>query len=52
MIGSFLDMPGLAVPSGVDSQGLPTSVLISAPQGRDDDVLSVGIAIERLTKSG
>lgn len=52
MIGSFLDMPGLAVPSGVDPQGLPTSVLISAPQGRDDDVLGIGIAVELLRKGG
>lgn len=51
MIGSFLDMPGLAIPSGVDPQGLPTSVLISALQGHDDDVLGVGIAIERLQES-
>ncbi|KNH44816.1 glutamyl-tRNA amidotransferase [Pseudomonas lini] len=52
MIGSFLDMPGLAIPSGVDPQGLPTSVLISALQGRDDDVLGVGIAVELLQKNG
>lgn len=48
MIGSFLDMPGVAIPSGSDLQGLPTSILISAPQGRDDEVLSVGLAVEML----
>lgn len=46
MIGSFLNMPGLAIPSGVDPQGLPTSALISAVQGRDDEVLALGLAVE------
>lgn len=51
VIGSFLDMLGLAIPSGVDSKGLPTSVLIPAPQGRDD-VPGVGITVELLQKGG
>ncbi|MER9503932.1 amidase family protein [Mesorhizobium sp. M0579] len=43
MIGSFLDMPGLAVPSGVDSDGLPTSVLLTAAFGCDDAVIAAGL---------
>lgn len=42
MIGSFLDMPGLALTSGIDSQGLPTSVLLTAASGSDDAVLAAG----------
>ncbi|WP_372658505.1 amidase family protein, partial [Hydrogenophaga sp.] len=39
MPGSFLDMPGLALPSGLDADGAPTSVLLSVPQGRDGFLL-------------
>lgn len=46
MPGSFLDMPGVAMPSGVDRQGLPTSVLFSVPQGHDDRLLRTCLAIE------
>lgn len=46
MPGSFLDMPGVAVPSGADRQGLPTSVLFSAPQGHDDRLLRACLAVE------
>lgn len=47
MPGSLLDMPGLALPSGVDERGAPTSVLLSVPQGRDAFLLSVGCRLER-----
>lgn len=46
MIGSLLDMPGLALPSGYDKEGLATSVLISATQANDDNLLATGLAIE------
>lgn len=46
MIGSLLDMPGVAVPSGTDPAGLPTSVLFSAPQGHDDALLGACLAME------
>jgi len=46
MLCSFLDMPGLAIPSGQDPQGLPTSVLYSRPSGEEDELLSVGLWIE------
>ena len=42
MIGSFLDMPGLAIVSGTDWQGLPTSVLLTGASGSDDAVLAAG----------
>jgi aspartyl-tRNA(Asn)/glutamyl-tRNA(Gln) amidotransferase subunit A len=46
MPGSFLDMPGIAMPSGVDRQGLPTSVIFSVPQGHDDRLLRICLAVE------
>jgi aspartyl-tRNA(Asn)/glutamyl-tRNA(Gln) amidotransferase subunit A len=46
MIGSLLDMPGVAIPSGKDSVGLSTSTLFSTTQGRDDQLLSACLAIE------
>lgn len=46
MIGSLLDMPGVAIPSGKDSIGLATSALFSTTQGRDDQLLSACLAIE------
>lgn len=47
MAASFLDMPGLAIPSGMDASGLPTSALFSRPSGEDDAVLGAGLWIER-----
>jgi aspartyl-tRNA(Asn)/glutamyl-tRNA(Gln) amidotransferase subunit A len=46
MIGSFLDMPGLAMPSGTDAQGLPTSVQFSVPSGDDERLLGAGLSID------
>lgn len=46
MIGSLLDMPGVAIPSGKDSIGLATSTLFSTTRGRDDQLLSACLAIE------
>ncbi|WP_300719635.1 amidase family protein [Pseudomonas sp.] len=46
MIGSLLDMPGVAIPTGSDAQRLPTSMLLSMSQGRDDTLLSICLAVE------
>ena len=51
MPGSLLDMPGVAMPSGVDRQGLPTSVLFSAPQGHDDRLLRTCLAVESVLRA-
>ncbi|HSV54824.1 MAG TPA: amidase family protein [Burkholderiaceae bacterium] len=48
MPGSFLDMPGIAVPSGCDEAGLPTSVLLSCPRGGDAMLLAVARKLELL----
>ncbi|UCZ86993.1 amidase [Pseudomonas sp. L5B5] len=46
MPGSFLDMPGVALPSGRDAQGLPTGLLLSLPQGHDRQLLEAALALE------
>ena len=47
-IGNFLGTPGVAMPNGVDQQGLPTSFLLSAIAHDDDRLLAAGRAIERV----
>ena len=46
MLGNFLDWCGVALPSGRDGDGMPTSFLISAPHGHDDAALSVALTAE------
>jgi hypothetical protein len=48
MIGSFLDSPGVALPTGVDDDGLPTSMLLSLPRGEDDRLLRIAEALTGL----
>lgn len=48
MTGSFLDMPGIAVPSGIDEAGLPTSVLLSCRRGDDTMLLDVARQLESM----
>ncbi|EAR50105.1 amidase family protein [Oceanicola granulosus HTCC2516] len=44
MIGNFLDLPGVALPSGRGAGGLPTSLLLAAASGRDDALLAAALA--------
>ncbi len=46
MPGSFLDMPGVALPMGADASGLPLGLLISGAPGSDDRVLAAALAAE------
>ncbi len=48
MLGNFLDWCGVAVPSGVGDAGMPTSFLLSAPHGRDQDLLAAALGAEQL----
>lgn len=48
MIGNFLGFCGLAIPSGRDHNGLPTSILFNAPKDQDDFLLGHGLDIDRL----
>lgn len=50
-IGSFYDLPGLAIPNGRDAAGLPTSFLLSAPSGTDHQLLAAGIAAEKTIRN-
>lgn len=50
MIGNFLDWCGLAIPSGKDGAGMPTSVLLSAPHGHDTQILGSGLTLESLIR--
>ncbi len=52
MIGSFLDMPGIALPTGRDRIGLWTSMQLSAPSGDDDRLLGAALGIERIWAHG
>lgn len=51
-IGNYFRMCGLALPSGVDSRGLPTGVQFLAKGGDDDRLLSLGLGIERVIAAG
>lgn len=50
-LGNIMNLCGLALPSGRDGNGLPTSVLFSAPGGEDDFLLAHGLEIEQVMKS-
>ncbi|MEX0279807.1 MAG: amidase [Arenibacterium sp.] len=45
-IGNFLNLPGVAIPSGVDSAGMPTSFLLSGEAGDDDRLLGYALTAE------
>jgi aspartyl-tRNA(Asn)/glutamyl-tRNA(Gln) amidotransferase subunit A len=47
MLGNFLNLPGFAIPSGTDANGLPTSILISAPAGSESLLFAASLAVER-----
>ena len=45
-IGNFLNLPGLAIPNGTDEGGMPTSFLLSATGGGDEQLFGFGLAAE------
>ena len=49
-LGNFLDLPGLALPNGVDRNAMPTSILLSAVSGMDDTLLQYGLALEQIMR--
>jgi aspartyl-tRNA(Asn)/glutamyl-tRNA(Gln) amidotransferase subunit A len=51
MLGNFLDWCGVAIPNGVDANGMPTSILLSATHGRDTALLSAALAAEPIIRS-
>jgi aspartyl-tRNA(Asn)/glutamyl-tRNA(Gln) amidotransferase subunit A len=50
MIGNFFDWCGLAIPSGTNADGMPTSVMLSAPHGKDSLILGSGLSLENLIR--
>jgi aspartyl-tRNA(Asn)/glutamyl-tRNA(Gln) amidotransferase subunit A len=51
MAGSFLDMPGVTIPTGFSSEGLPTGMLLAGLSGEDDRVLAAAERVERIVCS-
>jgi aspartyl-tRNA(Asn)/glutamyl-tRNA(Gln) amidotransferase subunit A len=45
-LGNFLDWCGVALPTGTDPAGMPTSLMLSAPHGQDGQVLTAALAAE------
>jgi aspartyl-tRNA(Asn)/glutamyl-tRNA(Gln) amidotransferase subunit A len=48
LLGNFLNTPGVAMPCGTGDHGLPASLLLSAPAGEDQRLLSAAATLERL----
>ena len=51
MVGNFLDWCGVAMPNGFDRDGMPTSLLLSAPHGRDTEALSAALTVESIVRA-
>ncbi len=51
MIGNILDLCGMAIPNGRGLGNMPTSLLVSAPFGDDERLLSASLEIERVVRS-
>lgn len=47
MIGNILGVCALALPSGIDADGMPTSIMLNAPGAADEMLLSYGLPIEQ-----
>ena len=48
MATSFLDMPSLSLPTGLNRNGLPAALMVSAPVGHEETVLAAGREFARL----
>jgi Asp-tRNA(Asn)/Glu-tRNA(Gln) amidotransferase A subunit family amidase len=46
--GSTSGIPGLVIPAGLDSDGLPISIELDGPAGSDVKMLQLGLAIEQV----
>jgi aspartyl-tRNA(Asn)/glutamyl-tRNA(Gln) amidotransferase subunit A len=52
MLGNVLDLCAVAMPSGTDAEGMPTSILFSAGGAEDERLLSAALAIEQVLDAG
>ena len=50
--GNFLNMPGIAMPNGIGSANMPTSILISSFGGQDERLLGACLGLETLVNEG
>lgn len=50
-LGNALDLCALAIPNGVDSEGLPTSVMLMGPHGSDERLLALGMEVEKVVRA-
>jgi mandelamide amidase len=46
--GSVAGIPGLSLPAGMTKSGLPVGIEIDGPEGNDQQVLAIGLALETL----
>lgn len=46
LIGNFLDWCGVSLPCGTGEAGMPVGFLLSAPKGRDEQLLAAALAVE------
>jgi indoleacetamide hydrolase len=46
--GSAAGLPGLTLPAGLTSAGLPVGIALDGPQGSDHQILAVGLGLERV----
>ena len=45
-LGPFFSMPGLVLPAGMTTTGLPVGIEFEALPGRDRDLLALGLSVE------
>ncbi len=50
--GNVMDMPGVALPTGVDDNGAPTGLLLSMAKGLDAETLRLALAAEEFVTRG
>lgn len=48
-VGSAAGIPGVVVPAGLTSNGLPVGIELGAPSGGDRRLLAIARAVEELT---
>ena len=46
--GSVAGIPGLSLPAGMTKAGLPVGLEIDGPEGSDQQVLAIGLALETI----
>ena len=48
MIGNYFNLPGITFPSGLDINGVPTGILLSAYSNQDEKLLCYARSIEKI----